>query len=149
MDSQYSKLSGDIGGSSRKIVLGLTIVAVLLIVVCVVVAVAVVIKNKSVNHPPHVIIMISDGMGPAVVGLTRMVLNHSLYLDSYLAGATITFPDPSFGELVTDSAAAATTYACGLKTYNAAIGVDSQERPCGTLLEAAQAKGWKTALVLH
>jgi len=49
---------------------------------------------------------------------------------------------------VTDSAAGATAYSCGVKTYNNAIGVDSTGIPCGTLLEAAQALGMMTGIVV-
>jgi len=46
-----------------------------------------------------------------------------------------------------DSAAGATAYACGKKTYNAGISVDASGQPIGTLLEAAIAKGYKTGIV--
>lgn len=48
---------------------------------------------------------------------------------------------------VTDSAAAATAMACGCKTYNGAIGVDTQKKPCKTLLEQAKGAGLATGLV--
>ncbi len=46
---------------------------------------------------------------------------------------------------VTDSAAGATAYSCGLKTYNNAIAVDPNQKPCGTLLEAAKGK-WNLSI---
>lgn len=50
--------------------------------------------------------------------------------------------------LVTDSAASATAYSCGLKTYNNAIGVLDNQTACGTIMEAAKLSGrWRTALV--
>jgi len=49
--------------------------------------------------------------------------------------------------LVTDSAAGATAYACGKKTYNGAIAVDDNYKPLGTAMEAAKALGWTTAIV--
>lgn len=48
---------------------------------------------------------------------------------------------------MTDSAAGATAYACGQKTYNGGIAVDVNKKALGTILEAAQAKGMKTGLV--
>jgi alkaline phosphatase len=42
---------------------------------------------------------------------------------------------------VTDSAASATAYSCGIKSYNGAIGVDDDYEPCGTVLEAAHLQG--------
>jgi alkaline phosphatase len=38
--------------------------------------------------------------------------------------------------------------ACGIKTLNRAIGVDSLHRPCGTILEAAKLQGYKTGMVV-
>jgi alkaline phosphatase len=50
--------------------------------------------------------------------------------------------------LITDSAAGATAFSCGIKTYNRAIGVDPLKRPCGTVLEAAKRQGFMTGLVV-
>ena len=62
------------------------------------------------------------------------------------AGLVHTDPaDPE--EAVTDSAAAATAFATGVKTFNGAIGVDAQERPVRTLLEDARRAGKATGLV--
>jgi alkaline phosphatase len=47
----------------------------------------------------------------------------------------------------TDSAAAATAMATGVKTYDAAIGVDIDEQPVMNVLEMAEAKGKATGVV--
>ncbi|KAJ2082584.1 vacuolar alkaline phosphatase [Coemansia sp. RSA 988] len=65
-------------------------------------------------------------------------------LDSMLTGSVRT---QSSNSLVTDSAAGATAFSCGLKTYNKGIAVDNNGRPCGTILEAAKAKGLYTGLI--
>lgn len=49
--------------------------------------------------------------------------------------------------LVTDSAAGATAFACGVKTYNGAIAVDDNKRSIPTILEEAEKKGMPTGLV--
>jgi len=49
--------------------------------------------------------------------------------------------------LITDSAAGATAYACGLKTYNNAIAVDDNIKAQGTAMEAAKEQGMTTAIV--
>ncbi|KAI9152464.1 hypothetical protein H9P43_009255 [Blastocladiella emersonii ATCC 22665] len=67
-----------------------------------------------------------------------------LPLDTLLVGSARTKSSDAW---VTDSASAATAFACGLKTYNAAIGVDPKQKPCATVLEAAKFKGYKTGLV--
>lgn len=46
-----------------------------------------------------------------------------------------------------DSAAGATAFSCGVKTYNGAIGVTPSLQPCGTILEAAKRQGYMTGLV--
>ena len=50
--------------------------------------------------------------------------------------------------MITDSAAGATAFSCGIKTYNRAIGMDPLKRPCGTVLEAARRQGYKTGMVV-
>ena len=50
--------------------------------------------------------------------------------------------------LVTDSAASGTAFACGVKTYNGAIGVDDDGEPVGSILEAAHLKGLKTGMIV-
>ncbi|TKY89036.1 hypothetical protein EX895_001567 [Sporisorium graminicola] len=101
---------------------------------------------------PNVIQLISDGFGPASETFAREFLqtakhqgwNVTLPLDKLLVGEVRT---RSTNSLVTDSAASATAYSCGLKSVNAYIGVDSDKKPCGTVLEGAKAKGYNTALV--
>jgi alkaline phosphatase len=47
----------------------------------------------------------------------------------------------------TDSAAAATAMACGVKTYDAAIGVDAAGKPVENVLEKAEKKGMSTGVI--
>lgn len=51
--------------------------------------------------------------------------------------------------LVPDSAATATAFSCGVKTYNAAIAVDDDGNPVASVLEAAHLLGLKTGLVVR
>ncbi|GAA5987469.1 hypothetical protein JCM11641_003839 [Rhodosporidiobolus odoratus] len=130
----------------------------------------------------QIILMISDGMGPAsetmarsyvhylastnsstlsANGQGRSLLNESVWatlaegyegkgvrgrlpLDEMLVGTSRT---RSANSLITDSAAGATAFSCGLKTYNGGIGVTPLKTPCGTLLEAAKSVGYSTGLV--
>ncbi|CAD6950399.1 unnamed protein product [Tilletia laevis] len=96
--------------------------------------------------------MISDGFGPASETFARSTFQlqsgsdwtTQLPLDKHLVG---TIRTRSTDSLVTDSAASATAYSCGLKSKNAYIGVTEDQKPCGTILEAAKAKGYNVALV--
>ncbi|KAJ2712618.1 vacuolar alkaline phosphatase [Coemansia spiralis] len=100
----------------------------------------------------NLILMISDGFGMTSEAMARTYAQQTGaendqmgdLMDSLLRGTVRTTASNS---LVTDSAAGATAYSCGLKTYNGAIGVDPKGRPCGTVLEAAKARGFTTALV--
>ncbi len=94
--------------------------------------------------PRNVVLMIADGFGPASATLGAAAKGAPLALDSLLVGSVETSATDS---RVTDSAAGATAYACGLKTYNGAIGVDADGAPCRTVLEAAEAAGLATGLV--
>lgn len=50
-------------------------------------------------------------------------------------------------KLITDSAAGATAFSCGVKTYNGAIGVDADTISVGTILEEAEMKGLSSGLI--
>ncbi|GAV55042.1 hypothetical protein ZYGR_0AS03650 [Zygosaccharomyces rouxii] len=101
----------------------------------------------------NVIFFVTDGMGPTSLSLTRsfrqyahdLAYNDVLVLDRHLIGSSRTRSSDS---LVTDSAAGATAFACALKSYNGAIGVDSDKGPCGTILEGAKLAGYHTGLVV-
>ena len=102
-----------------------------------------------------VILLIGDGMGPGVVVLTKY------YNDYVLKGRELNLvklmnrPDSrvsmvtthSASHLVTDSAAAATAFGTGHKTYNSAIGLDKDGKPVKLLTELAMEKGMMTGLI--
>ena len=69
--------------------------------------------------------------------------------DAHL-GAVSTYavePDSAQPALVTDSASASTAWSSGVKTYNAAIGVDAHGTVVPTLMEKAKAAGMRTGNV--
>ncbi|KAI1642536.1 alkaline phosphatase-like protein [Daldinia loculata] len=101
----------------------------------------------------NLIFMVSDGMGPASLSLTRSFRQYTegleygdtLTLDKHFWGSSRT---RSSSSLVTDSAAGATAFSCGMKSYNGAISMLPDSTPCGTVLEAAKRAGYKTGLVV-
>ncbi|KAK1082564.1 vacuolar alkaline phosphatase [Friedmanniomyces endolithicus] len=101
----------------------------------------------------NLIFMVSDGMGPTSMEMTRNWLQYTekspwdaaLVLDEYLIGQSRT---RSTSSLVTDSAAGATAFSCGLKSYNGAISILPDHSPCGSVMEAAKRKGYTTGLVV-
>nr|WP_296064120.1 alkaline phosphatase [uncultured Actinoplanes sp.] len=100
----------------------------------------------------NVILLIGDGMGDSEITIARnyqVGANGRLAMDTLpLTGAYTTYAvqkaDPSKPEYVTDSAASGTGWATGHKTYNGAISVLPDEKPVPTILELAQAAGYRT-----
>lgn len=84
--------------------------------------------NASAQDIPrrNVIMMISDGFGPASETYSRtyyqyinaLPFDHMMPLDTIHVGQSRT---RSASSLVTDSAAGATAFSCAMKTYNGAI----------------------------
>lgn len=99
-------------------------------------------KSESVKN---IIFLIGDGMGPTQV-YAGLVANKG---DSYLKSMPVSGFNKtnSSDELITDSAAGATAFSIGKKTYNGAIGVDKNEVPKKTILEMAVEKGLGTGLI--
>ena len=139
--------------------LGLFVWAV--IATAAVIILAVVYQRHSDSKPssPHpsgkrnLIFMVSDGMGPTSLSLTRSFMqfqngapfSEQLVIDQHLIGQSRT---RSSSSLITDSAAGATAFSCGKKSYNGAISVTPDHEPCGTVLEAAKKAGYMTGLVV-
>ncbi|KAI0128913.1 alkaline phosphatase [Xylariales sp. AK1849] len=101
----------------------------------------------------NLIFMVSDGMGPASLSLTRSFRQYTegleygdtLTLDKHFWGSSRT---RSASSLITDSAAGATAFSCARKSYNGAISMLPDQTPCGTVLEAAKKAGFMTGLVV-
>ena len=110
-------------------------------------------KNGKPTGKRNMIFMVSDGMGPTSMSLTRsfrqtesgLPIGDVLVMDQHLIGSSRT---RSTSSLITDSAAGATAFSCGMKSYNGAISVLPDHSPCGTVLEAAKKAGYMTGLVV-
>ncbi|HLT90432.1 MAG TPA: alkaline phosphatase [Woeseiaceae bacterium] len=95
--------------------------------------------------PGGIVLVVGDGMGAAHFTLARLLRG-----EDYRIG---TMPEVGLvathavDTLVTDSAAAATAFATGVKTVKGAIGTDPSGAPVETVLEAAEARGLATGLV--
>lgn len=96
------------------------------------------------NAPTRVILFIGDGVGTAYWSAARFAQG-KLAIDEFpVVGLVDT---RSSSHKVTDSAAGATVYATGERTYNYAIGVGPDSLPRKTVLEMAAEKGMATGLV--
>ncbi len=97
------------------------------------------------GYPRNIVLLIGDGMGVAQITAGIYAQKDQLNLEHFpITGLIKTH---SAKHLITDSAAGATAFACGCKTYNGAIGVDAQKKPCRTILEEAAAAGMATGLI--
>lgn len=97
----------------------------------------------------NVIFCIGDGMGLSQVTLARLKAVGSagkLYMERLPVSGIIR--THSKDHLVTDSAAAGTALSSGIKTKNGMIGEAPDGSPYRTILEAAQASGMATGLVV-
>jgi alkaline phosphatase len=108
----------------------------------------------------NVIVLVPDGCSNSVQTLSRWYAGKPLTVDSMVVGQVITYMADS---VVTDSAPAATAFACGHKSSDKFIGVgpkadklltglavpseEMRYKPLATVLEAARLKGLATGLV--
>ncbi len=101
--------------------------------------------NSSTKKAKNIILMIGDGMGITQISAGLYSNSNSLNLERFEnIGLHKSY---SSDALITDSAAGATAFACGKKTYNGAIAVDPDTNVIETILEEAEARGLKTGLV--
>ncbi len=97
------------------------------------------------QKPKNIILMIGDGMGLSQVSTMLYSNGNRSELEKFpVIGFHKSY---SYDDLVTDSAAGATAFASGVKTYNGAIGLTSDSLPTQTILEEVEAKGMATGLV--
>jgi alkaline phosphatase len=93
----------------------------------------------------NVILLIGDGMGLTQISAGLYANDNQLNLEQFQhIGLHKSY---SSDNLITDSAAGATAFACGEKTYNGAIAVDPDTNRIVTILEEAETAGLATGLV--
>jgi alkaline phosphatase len=105
------------------------------------------VTEPIVKHPKNIILMIGDGMGLTQITAGYYMNKGTLNLTKFpYVGLHINYPAED-STLITDSAAGATAFSIGKKTYNGAIGVDKDSIPSVTILEMAEKNGLSTGLV--
>jgi alkaline phosphatase len=104
-------------------------------------------SSQGSTHAKNVIFFVGDGMGPAARELIRLMSvgprGQITMNDMPYTGLSIT----NSTSIVTDSAAGATAWASGVKSYNGAISVDADKKPVETVLEKAKNAGKSTGIV--
>jgi len=99
---------------------------------------------SGTQRPAHIILLLADGAG-AAHWTSALLSTDSLHTAALPVGGMVdTRADP---QLITDSAASATAFACGIQTSNGTISMDREGRPVPTVLERAEERGMATGLV--
>jgi len=115
----------------------------------------------SGEEPKNIVIMIADGCGfehveacdvysgdKGVYESFAVKIAMSTFASGQGYDALAAWNDRGYVKKnATDSAAAATAMACGVKTYKGAIGVDVDKRPVENVLEAAEKIGKSTGVI--
>ncbi len=102
-------------------------------------------KTLGSGQPHNVILMIGDGMGVAQIQAAILAADQALNLES-LSNIGFSKTNNVDGK-ITDSAAGGTAMACGVKTYNGAIGMDANKQPVKSILHYAEEAGLASGLV--
>ena len=104
--------------------------------------------------PKNIIMIVADGMGPAYTTAYRNYRDNpdtpdveTVVFDDILVGNASTYPAGVSG-YVTDSAAAATALASGVKSYNGAIGVNADKQNVESVLQRAKALNMRTGVAV-
>lgn len=101
-----------------------------------------IVKEKT---PKNIILLIGDGMGLSQVSAA---IYYKDGIPNFERFSTIGLSKTSSGsELVTDSAAGATVFSAGVKTYNGAIGVNIDTLAVSTIVETLSRDGLSTGIV--
>lgn len=114
--------------------------------------VSVQVKDNTISHsaseikkPKNIILLIGDGMGLSQVSTAIYYKDGKPNFERF--GTIGLSKTSSASDLVTDSAAGATVFSTGVKTYNGAIGVDNDTIPVPTIVEQLSKEGFGTGIV--
>jgi alkaline phosphatase len=102
------------------------------------------VQSKKTPAPPNIILLIGDGMGLSQMSSAFFLKDNPNFERMPVVGLSKT---ASSKEKITDSAAGATAFACGQKTYNGAIGVNDAGDSIPTLVELLSLKGYQSGLI--
>lgn len=101
-------------------------------------------KNNGNKPVENVIYMIPDGFGANHASNYRIFKGEDAVWDQHIKGMYTTY---SANKDITDSAAAGTAMAAGVKTNNGVIGIDPEGNKVKTILEASEEAGKSSGLV--
>lgn len=94
---------------------------------------------------PNIILMIGDGMGLSQISALYVDTGYTNFNRLPVTGLVRVSPH---GAKITDSAAGATAFSTGVKTYNGAIGVDQDTVSVPTIMERLKKSGYASGVVV-
>lgn len=101
--------------------------------------------GDAAEGPPGIILLIGDGTGLEYWSAGKLASGMPLAVEDFdVVGLVDTEASNS---RITDSAAGATAYAAGVRTFNSSIGLAADSSPVPTVLEVARSDGWAAGLV--
>lgn len=104
-------------------------------------------RSHVKDFSPNIILLIGDGIGVSQISAANYKLNNRTSFERFeYVGLQKVHPDDE--SIITDSAASGTAIACGIKTRNGMIGMDSEKVPHKSILEFSKELGYKTALIV-
>ena len=102
-------------------------------------------SGKSADKPKNIILFIGDGMGVPHLQASMTVSSQPLNLERFpYSGLSKTHSADSY---ITDSGAAGTAIACGVKTNNGMIGVRPDGTPVSSITEIAKRNGLAAGVI--
>lgn len=102
-------------------------------------------NTKEEQGPKNIILLIGDGMGLSQVSAAQFYKDGTPNFERFpVIGLSKT---SASDQLITDSAASATAFASGVKTYNGAVGMDRDSLAVPTILEQVSELGQLTGVI--
>ena len=103
------------------------------------------IQTETDHGLTGIILVVGDGMGLSQISSVYQTAGQEPNFSKFpVVGLSKT---GSSSHRITDSAAGATAFSCGIKTYNGAIGLDPDSVSVQNLFEKLSDKGWNTGIV--
>ncbi len=100
---------------------------------------------SELTKPKNIILLIGDGMGLSQVSAVQFYNENPTNFERFsVIGLSKT---SSSSDVITDSAASATAFASGIKTYNGAVGMTPDTLAIETIIEQISPKGISTGLI--
>lgn len=100
---------------------------------------------SEIDRPRNIVLMLGDGMGLSQVSAGIYYQNQPSSFERFPVVGLI--KTSSASQLVTDSAAGATAFASGVKTYNGAIGVSTDTLVVKNIPELLDPRGYATGII--